>query len=54
MFFGNGDAKQPRAMQIPVILGREFGVAVVGRGAACEHALAKLARGGNNRSLLVV
>src|SRR5260370_32173594 len=41
-------------MQIPVILGREFCVAIVGRGAACEHGLAKLARVRNDRSLVVV
>ena len=40
----NGDAEQAGAMQIPVVLGREFGVAIIGRGAAREHALAELAR----------
>ena len=37
MLPGNGDAEQAGAMQIPVILGREFRVAIVGRRAACEH-----------------
>src|SRR5450756_165419 len=54
VLFGNGDAEQAGAMQIPVILGREFRVAVIGRGAAGEHALAKLARFGDDASLLVV
>jgi hypothetical protein len=31
MLLGNGDAEQARAMQVPVILGREFGLAVVRR-----------------------
>ena len=30
-------------MQIAVILGREFRLAIIGRGAAGEHALAELA-----------
>ena len=41
-------------MQIPVILGREFRVAIVGRRAAREHGLAKLARGRDDRGLFVV
>ena len=54
MLFGNGDAEQAGAMQIPVILGREFRVAIVGRRAACEHGLAELARGRDDPGLFVV
>ena len=54
VLFGNRDAEQAGAMQIPVILGREFGVAIIGRGAAGEHALAEFARGRDDRGLLVV
>src|SRR5258708_38935643 len=41
-------------MQVPVILGRECGVAIIGRRAAREHILSKLARGGDDGGLLVV
>ena len=50
----NGDAEQAGAVQVAVILGREGRVAVVGRGAAGEHALAELARARDDRGLLVV
>src|SRR5260370_38025723 len=49
----DGDAEQAGAMQIPVILGREFCFAIIGRCAAREHILPKLARGGDDRRLLV-
>src|SRR5258706_1962039 len=41
-------------MQIPVILGRECGIAIIGRRAAREPILAKLARGRDDRCLFVV
>ena len=44
MLLWDGDAEQAGAMQVPVILGREFRLAIVGRGAAGEHGLAELAR----------
>ena len=54
VLFGNGDAEQAGAMQVPVILGRECGVAIIGRRAAREHILAKLARGRDDHGLFVV
>ena len=51
---GNGDAEQAGAMQIPVILGREFGVAIVGRRTVCEHGLTELARGRDDPGLFVI
>jgi hypothetical protein len=36
----NGDAEQSRAMQIQIILAREFGFTIVRRSAAGEHGLA--------------
>src|SRR6266404_1712298 len=51
---GDCDAEQACAMQIPVILGREFRVAIVGRGAAGEHRLAQFARGRDDRGLFIV
>src|SRR5260370_39628239 len=50
---GDSDAEQACAMQIPVILGLEFRVAIVGRGAAGEPGLAQLARGRDDRGLFV-
>ena len=44
MLFGDGDAEQAGAVQVLVVLGREFRLAVVGRGAAGEHGLAEFAR----------
>ena len=38
VLFGDGDAEQAGAVQVAVILGREFRFAVIGRGAAGEHA----------------
>src|ERR1700675_1432306 len=43
MLLGNGDAEQAGAMQIAVILGREFRLAIIRRRAACEYCLAGLA-----------
>ena len=54
VLFGNGDAEQARAVQIAVVLGREFGFAIIGRGAAGEHGLAECARGRDDRGLFVV
>ena len=54
VLFRDGDAEQARAMQVPVIFGREFCLAVVGRGAAGEHDLAELARSRDDRGLFVV
>ena len=51
---GNGDAEQARAMQIAIILGREFRLAIVSRRAAREHALAELARPRDDSGLFVV
>jgi hypothetical protein len=48
------DAEQVGAMQVPVILDRKSRVAIVGRGAACKHALAKLVCGRDDRGLFVV
>ena len=53
MLPGNGDAEQARAMQVPVILGREFRLAVVSRRAAREHALAELACARDNFGLFI-
>src|SRR5664280_698640 len=50
---GNGDAEQARAMQIAVVLGREFCLAIVRRRAAREHALAKLACARDDSGLFV-
>jgi hypothetical protein len=47
------DAEQARAMQIPVILGRECHVAIVRGGAAREHSLAEFPRARDDRGLLV-
>ena len=44
VLFRDSDAEQPGAVQVPVVLGRKFRFAVVGRRAACEHGLAELAR----------
>ena len=54
VLFRDRDAEQAALVQIAVILGREFGVAIVGRGAAGEHALPEFARGRDDRGLLVV
>src|SRR5260370_15288427 len=54
MFLRNGDAEQACAMQIPVVLGREFCIAIIGRRTAGENGLAKRARRRDDRSLLVV
>src|ERR1700722_15728645 len=54
VLLGNGDAEQAGAVQVPVILGREFCVAIIGRGAAGEYALAKFPCGSNNRRLFVI
>ena len=43
MLLGNRDAEQAGAVQVLVVLGREFRVAVILRGAAGEYALAELA-----------
>ena len=51
---GDGDAEQAGAVQVPVVLGREFRVAVIGRGAAREHRLAELARARDDFGLFVV
>ena len=40
----HADAEQADAMQVAIILGREARLAIVGRGATGEHALADLAR----------
>ena len=54
MLLGNGDAEQTGAMQVPVILGREFCVTIIGRCAAREHILAKLSRARDDCGLFVV
>ena len=54
MLFRDGDAEQAGAVQVAVILGREFRFAVVFGGAACEHRLAELARARDDPGLLVV
>src|SRR5450631_1923764 len=54
MLFRNGDGEQAGAMQIPVILDREFRVAVVGRGAVREHRLAEFASARDDASLFVI
>src|SRR5258708_5269067 len=41
-------------MQVPVIFGRECGVAIIGRRASREHILAKLARGCDDPGLFIV
>ena len=41
-------------MQVPVVFGREFRIAIVGRRAACEHALAELTRPRDDFGLFVV
>ena len=53
MLFRDRDAEQAGAVQVLVILGGKFGVAVVGRGAAGEHGLAELARGRDDRGLFI-
>jgi hypothetical protein len=53
VLFRDGDAEQARAVQIPVILGRELGLAIIGRRTACEHRLTKHARGRDDRGLFV-
>jgi hypothetical protein len=53
VLFGNRNAEQAGAMQILVVLGREFGVTVVSPGAAGERALAELARRGDDRGLFI-
>ena len=53
MLFRDRDSEQAGAMQIPVVLGREFRVAIVGRGAAGKHGLAQLACPRDDRGLLV-
>jgi len=53
MFFGNGDAKQARAVQVCIILGREFRIAVIGRSTARKDALTKFARLRDDRGLFV-
>jgi hypothetical protein len=53
MLFRDRDAEQAGAVQIFVILGRKFGVAVVLRGAAGEYGLAELTRGRDDRGLTI-
>jgi hypothetical protein len=45
---GDRDAEQAASMQVTIILDREFGLAVIGRGAAGEDALPEFARAGDN------
>ena len=54
MLFRDGDPEQARAVQIAVILDREFGFAVVGGGAAGEDGLTEPARGRDDRGLLAI
>ena len=54
VFSGNGDAEEAGAVQIPVIVGREFCLPIVSRGTAGEHGLAELAGGGDDSGLFVV
>ena len=54
VLFRDSDAEQPRAVQVPVVFGREFRIAIVGRGAACKHALAELARPRDDFGLFAV
>src|ERR1700728_3633276 len=53
MLFGNGNAEKAGEMRILVILGREFCFAVIVGRAACEHGLAELPRGRDDRGLFV-
>src|ERR1700722_9810198 len=50
----NGNAEQAGTMQIPVVLGREFGVAIVSRSSAGEYGLAEFARGRDDTGLFVI
>ena len=54
VFLWDRNSKQSGAMQIAVVFGREFGFAIVGRGAAGDYALSKLARARDNGGLRVV
>jgi len=54
VLFRNGNAEQAGAMQIPVILGRKFRLAIIGRGAAGEHPLAELACARDDGGLFIV
>ncbi len=54
MLLWNGDAEQAGTVQVAVILGRKFRIAVIGRGAAGEHRLAELACTRDDFGLLVV
>jgi hypothetical protein len=54
MLLRDRDPKQARAVQIAIVLDREFGLAIVGRGAAGDHALPKLARGGDDRGVPIL
>src|SRR3954471_7580066 len=54
MLFGNRDAEQAGAVQILVVLGGKFCVAVVSRGALRKYALPKLPRNSDDRALLPI
>src|SRR5581483_6490471 len=54
MLLRDGYPEQAGAVQILVVLGREFGIAVVGRGAVRENHLAQFARPSDDSSLLVI
>ena len=53
MLLGNRNAEQADTMQVAIILAREGRLAIVGRGATGEHALADLAGARNDAGLLV-
>ncbi len=54
MLLGNGDAEQADAVQIAIVFRREDRLAIVGRGAAGEHALADLSGTRDDGGLLVI
>lgn len=54
VLLGNSDTEQADAVQIAIVLGREHRVAIIGCGAAGEHALTDLLRPRDDGCLLAV
>src|SRR5450432_1909830 len=54
MLLGDGDAEQASAVQIPIVLDREFCVAIIGGGTTCEYGLAEFAGARDDLRLLVI